>query len=220
MDDKNFTKLWDTLYILMRCFNVEMGHPACQSLVSFFKSLEFIIPYANLRYLLSEFMRTNPLDNYMCKCTKHVRWVVALNNYICQYLKKNPDNFESVCKKYDPSKIDIKTWGNSVWYFIHFTALHLGQNETNINGKPFVRETKLTPTVAYSYKQMMYALSFILPCKKCREHLRTHLSEFPIDNYLTTNEKLFEWTVILHNIVNKSLGKKEISLENARKLYV
>jgi len=40
-----------------------------------------------------------------------------------------------------------------------------------------------------------------------------------IDSYLTSKMKLFEWTVLIHNIVNKELGKNQISVEDALNLY-
>jgi len=41
-----------------------------------------------------------------------------------------------------------------------------------------------------------------------------------IDLYLDTKIRLFEWTVMLHNKVNKILNKKEYTLKDAYELYV
>lgn len=40
-----------------------------------------------------------------------------------------------------------------------------------------------------------------------------------VKNPPTYGEKYFEWTVAGHNHVNKDLGKPELSVEEARKLY-
>ena len=58
-----------------------------------------------------------------------------------------------------------------------------------------------------------------IPCLKCTLNYRKHFEELPIDNYLGSRTQLFEWTVLLHNIVNKELGKKEISLSEALAIY-
>jgi hypothetical protein len=113
------------------------------------------------------------------------------------------DNFDGVCKKYSPESITKKTWGNSVWYFIHFLA---------------IRQADGTQRVYY--KRMMHSLAFLLPCEMCREHLQSHLRDVPIDGFMSSNERLFEWTVILHNVVNRSLGKPVMGVVEARKLYV
>jgi hypothetical protein len=42
------------------------------------------------------------------------------------------------------------------------------------------------------------------------------LQELPIEPYLVDNMTLFEWTVKLHNIVNKQLHKREWSLKEAK----
>lgn len=49
---------------------------------------------------------------------------------------------------------------------------------------------------------------------KCRSFYNTYLKKNP-----PTIEKYFEWTVNLHNAVNKKLGKPEISLETARNIW-
>jgi hypothetical protein len=199
-------KLWETLFILVRCFRQDLGFAACESLKIFFESLKFILPSSEMRFLVMKFMASNPIEHSICSCLKHVKWTVALNNYVCQNTRQRPETFEGVCQKYDPAKINKTIWGNSIWYFIHYTALHQPRN--------IPRDT------AFAYKQMITSLSFLLPCKMCRDHLKEHLQDFPIDRYLDTNEKLFEWTVELHNRVNTSLYKPIMSLRDARKLYI
>ena len=58
-----------------------------------------------------------------------------------------------------------------------------------------------------------------IPCLKCKINYRKHWEELPITNYLESPERLFEWTVLFHNIVNKELGKKVLSLNEALNIY-
>ena len=46
-----------------------------------------------------------------------------------------------------------------------------------------------------------------------------NVCNYQIDNYLESREKLFEWTVIIHNEVNKLLGKEIWSVDKALKHY-
>lgn len=59
----------------------------------------------------------------------------------------------------------------------------------------------------------------VIPCLKCSVNYRKNWEELPITSYLESRTQLFEWTVLLHNIVNKELGKKEISLSEALAIY-
>ena len=65
-------------------------------------------------------------------------------------------------------------------------------------------------------------ISNVIPCEECSEHLKKTLKEMPdIEEYLDTREKLFEWTIILHNKVNKMLGHGEQwSVKKAKKFYL
>ena len=59
----------------------------------------------------------------------------------------------------------------------------------------------------------------VIPCLKCSVNYRKNWEELPITSYLESRKSLFEWTVLLHNTVNKELGKKEISLSEALAIY-
>lgn len=101
-----------------------------------------------------------------------------------------------------------EVWGKHMWFSIHFIALAYPKNPTYEQ-----RE---------NYKQFYENLWKVLPCKKCSVHYKQHLKELPLDcgkDYLENNKTLFAWTVNMHNIVNESLGKPQISLEEAEQLY-
>ena len=98
-------------------------------------------------------------------------------------------------------------WGKHMWASIHFVAL--GYPDTpNENDKK-------------NYHTFYSNLQNILPCKKCREHLKENLRKNPLySKFLDNKDELFKWTVELHNIVNKDLNKKEITLETAKNIYM
>lgn len=97
-------------------------------------------------------------------------------------------------------------WGPNLWRSIHYVAL--GYPEF-----PTYEEKE-------NYKQFYINLQYIIPCKFCRIHYAENLTELPmIDLYLDTQIRLFEWTVMLHNKVNRMLNKKEYTLKEAYDLY-
>jgi len=52
---------------------------------------------------------------------------------------------------------------------------------------------------------------YIIPCLTCREHFEQVLVENPVPE----DGDFFKWSVDVHNIVNKRLGKPEFSYEEA-----
>jgi len=96
-------------------------------------------------------------------------------------------------------------WGPCAWIFLHFTTMNYPNNPTSEDRA--------------NYKRFFYALTKVLPCEKCQKHLEEHINHFPIDPYLDSPNKLAEWLVIVHNRVNKSLGKKEITIQEFEEIY-
>ena len=92
-------------------------------------------------------------------------------------------------------------WGPCTWRFIHTTALGYSGDD---------------PDTYYAFYKDLYK---ILPCQKCSRNYERHWNEIDIRKYLRSNVELFKWTVLLHNIVNKELGKKEMRFEEALRLY-
>jgi hypothetical protein len=102
---------------------------------------------------------------------------------------------------------DKRIWSHPYWEVIHFTAL----------GYP-IYPRKIDKN---NYKSFYLSIKDIIPCEECGIHLEKNLKNLPlIDDYLNNRDKLFEWTVLLHNQVNKMLGKKEWTLKEAKRHYL
>lgn len=97
-------------------------------------------------------------------------------------------------------------WGSFMWYTIHFIALDYSSN-------PSASEK-------IDYKYYFQNLHKVIPCYKCAQHYIEHLREIPLtDDILKNNKSLFNWTVKLHNIVNKMVGKKIWNSDKAWEYY-
>ena len=101
--------------------------------------------------------------------------------------------------------MDPEIFGPVLWKSIHIIALGYPENPS-----------ELDKTMYLTYFRDLWK---IIPCFKCSMNYKRHWDELPIAPYIISKEKLFEWTVLLHNIVNKELGKSEISLSDAMKIY-
>ena len=96
-------------------------------------------------------------------------------------------------------------WGRHMWFSIHFIAQDYPKDPS--------------PEDAAKYRSFFENLGSVLPCYKCGLNYNRHFKEMPIDDYLGSRELLFAWTVELHNIVNKELGKSTMTLEEAKRKY-
>jgi hypothetical protein len=93
-------------------------------------------------------------------------------------------------------------WAPITWYIFH--KLAFDYNESNRD----------------HYKRFFESMRTVIPCKTCRNHFiqNTSLEENTLDANLE-KEKIFSWTVRLHNMVNRMNKKKIFTDEEAKKLY-
>ena len=81
-----------------------------------------------------------------------------------------------------------KLWGREGWRFIHFVAV------------------TYQPSKKEEYLKFFQNLPEILPCPVCGEHFKQNMAELP--PRMESNQTLFEWSVDMHNLVNKETGKR------------
>jgi hypothetical protein len=93
-------------------------------------------------------------------------------------------------------------WQPLTWILFHTIALNYNDNYKN------------------EYYNFFDTFKTIIPCKICRDHYIGNISkeDMNFDNNINI-DKIFNWTVDLHNIVNKMNHKKVWSYEEARKNY-
>jgi hypothetical protein len=96
-------------------------------------------------------------------------------------------------------------WGPFFWHTIHIVAMGYPKNPTYTDKK--------------CAKEFYESLAYLLPCAVCREHYREHLSKHPITTFLDSRTDLIKWTIMIHNHVNKMLGKVEWKLEEVLTYY-
>lgn len=96
-------------------------------------------------------------------------------------------------------------WGPFFWHTIHIAALGYPQEPTYTHKK--------------AAKEFYESLQVVIPCAICREHYAQHLKAYPISPHLDSRKDLFKWTVVLHNEVNKMLGKPEFTESDSLKFY-
>ena len=98
-----------------------------------------------------------------------------------------------------------ESWGPHAWKFIHIVALAYPV-------KPTLEDKQ-------NYKRFYTTIGDIIPCAHCKEHYKEHLIKNPItDDVLMNRKKLLNWTIDIHNEVNKLTGKTTYDYDTAIEL--
>jgi len=96
-------------------------------------------------------------------------------------------------------------WGVYGWKFIHHVAL----------GYPKIP----TENDKYNYKSFFSLLGNVLPCHICSDHYNNNLLIYPLtDEVLSDKIKFINWTIDMHNEVNKKNGTKIYGYDEALEL--
>ena len=129
--------------------------------------------------------------------------------------RKNRNNNNKTKKKYVFKKTDYNSgdgiltsvWGPAAWHFIHSISF-------NYPVKPTSQDKK-------NYRNFVYNLRHVLPCKYCRINLTNNFKKKPLlmchmRNRATFSRYIYE----LHELINKMLNKKShLSYCDVRERY-
>lgn len=97
--------------------------------------------------------------------------------------------------------ISPDVWGPSTWAFIHLTAMAEPDN---------FDKSRLV-----FYKQLFLLLQELLPCERCRLHLKENMSKLKDIEKVRSKRELFDWTTDIHNKVNEMKKKPILSTDAA-----
>lgn len=98
------------------------------------------------------------------------------------------------------NNLNPDVWGPNAWFFIDSVLLAY-PNEPSYNDK-------------VNYKNFLLNLKDILPCNKCRNHYKDHITNNPLtDEILSDKRKLLEWMLNIHNIIRKYQEKSPFTIE-------
>ena len=101
--------------------------------------------------------------------------------------------------------VNPKLWGSHAWKFLHYVTLDYPENPTYHDKE--------------KYKKFFLSLQGILPCLKCKDHLKSNLKILPLSNKVLASDKnLMYWLIDLHNVVNESTGAYIIDRDKAFEL--
>ena len=98
-------------------------------------------------------------------------------------------------------------WGPHGWKFIHYVTL----------GYPF----NPTEEEKNKYRFFFNSLDTIIPCSICGNNYSKHLKIKPLtDDILNNRNKMIEWGIDMHNLVNMENNKKIISYDEGKEIIL
>lgn len=105
------------------------------------------------------------------------------------------------------STVDPNVWGPAFWFTLHNSSIHYPK--------------KASPITKERCKGFIIGIPYMIPCQECSEHAILFIEKYRhiLDQICESRENLFKFFNDFHNDVNKRLNKKEVSLEEAYKIY-
>lgn len=89
----------------------------------------------------------------------------------------------------------VSVWGSSLWHSLHTMSFNYPVNPS--------QEDKV------HYRDFVLSLQHVLPCKYCRENLKTNFKSMPLTMTQMKNRESFSrYMYELHELVNRMLKKK------------
>lgn len=177
------------------------------SFKQFIYSLPYLLPCKYCREHLQGNLRTLPLsENSLSNNKLLFMWTFFLHDLVNKQLHK-PENTPqySLVESFYFKKIgNNKFWGPCFWRTIH----------------AFAAAYRPEPQVKTAFKQFIYSLHGIIPCHVCQEHYSKNLQQLPLtEDYLRDSHNLFLWSYLLHDLVNRQLGKVSPPFEVIKNQY-
>lgn len=131
----------------------------------------------------------------------------VLSDCLAERKRHNNGTDGSVSLKSEGAKCyrNPTVWGPPTWFFLHSMTLALDDDV------PADQQAHI--------KSLMNDLTAVLPCPSCGVNLAKHMKEHPIDMHLTKRKDMVKWMVDIHNMVNKDVGNREVSQDEALKGY-
>ena len=103
---------------------------------------------------------------------------------------------------------DPKVFGPPLWFSIHNSAAHYP-----ISPSPLCQQHVMS---------FIKTIPYLVPCEECFLHAQSYITQFSDSDLLEitkTRATYFEWSVNFHNFVNKRIGKREVSLQDAYNMF-
>lgn len=107
--------------------------------------------------------------------------------------------------KIQMAKLDANIWGPHYWFFLFTTGVNYPETPNEVTRK--------------KYYDFIQNFPLFIPDPEMSSQFIKLLDKYPITPYLDSRTSYIKWIHFIHNRINASIGKDEISLEDAMERY-
>ena len=97
-------------------------------------------------------------------------------------------------------------WGPHYWFFLHTIAFSYPENPNEFTKR--------------KYYDLIHNFPLFIPDNKIGDNFNNLLINYPVTPYLCSRESFMKWVFFIHNKINYSIGKPEISYLDSLELYL
>lgn len=101
--------------------------------------------------------------------------------------------------------LEPNVWGPHYWFVLHTIAISYPLHPNEVTKK--------------KYYDLIHNFPLFLPIENIGNIFSKIIDKYPVSPYLDSRESFIKWTHFIHNKVNVSLGKDEITMEEALSSY-
>ena len=101
--------------------------------------------------------------------------------------------------------LEPKIWGPHFWFVLHTIALTYPYNPNEVMRK--------------KYYDFIQNIPLFLPVEEIGNTFSQYLDKYPVTPYLDSRTSFVKWMHFIHNKINVSLGKEELTMEEAMTAY-
>ena len=101
--------------------------------------------------------------------------------------------------------LDPDIWGPHYWFVLHTIALTYPKTPNEVMRK--------------KYYDLIQNLPLFLPVEEIGNTFSQYLDKYPVTPYLASRTSFVKWMHFIHNKINLSLGKEELTMEESMTAY-
>ena len=96
-------------------------------------------------------------------------------------------------------------WGPHFWFVLHTIAITYPHTPNEVTRK--------------KYYDFIQNLPIFLPVEEIGNTFSQYLDKYPVTPYLSSRTSFIKWMHFIHNKINASLGKDELTIEESMSAY-
>lgn len=164
----------------------------------------WLLPCDSCKVHLDGNLETLPPHKHLQSKEDVFRWFYDVHDTVNGQVGKSSPSYTKVKKEYSKGMKNDTFWGPPIWAVIHsFTTAYEPSHNTSI-----------------AFVNFIHSLTELLPTEDSRRNWSTLLENMPMEPYLVSRDSLFLWGFLVHDSLNRMIGRVEnIEFDDAKRFY-